>query len=150
MQAVHEHRASIGVAPACDALSLPRATFYRRLSPAAPKARPKPKRALDEGERQTILNLLHSPDYLDKAPAEIVATLLDKGEYHCCTRTMYRILESEKEVKERRNQRRHPNYAKPELLATAPNQVWSWDITKLKGPVKWTYYHLYVILDIFS
>jgi len=150
MQAVHERGFSIGVAPACDALSLPRASFYRRLSPALCRDRPKPKRALDDDERRDVLDILHAPEYIDKAPAEIVATLLDKGEYHCCTRTMYRIMESEKEVCERRNQRRHPNYAKPELLATAPNQVWSWDITKLKGPVKWTYYHLYVILDIFS
>ncbi len=150
MQAVHERGASIGVASACDALSLPRATYYRRLSPALHRHRPKPKRALDDGERQRVLDILHAPENIDKAPAEIVATLMDQGEYHCSTRTMHRILESEKEVKERRNQRRHPNYAKPELLATAPNQVWSWDITKLKGPVKWSYYHLYVILDIFS
>ena len=150
MQAVQDQGSTIGVAPACAALSLPRATYYRRLSPTLPKARPKPKRALDDSERQAVLDLLHEPKFVDKAPAEIVATLLDKGKYHCSTRTMYRILESEKEVKERRNQRRHPNYAKPELLATAPNQVWSWDITKLKGPVKWTYYHLYVILDIYS
>lgn len=150
MEAVSLARQTIGVAPACDALSLPRATFYRRLSPTVPKARPTPKRALSNNERREVLDVLHSSDYVDKAPAEIVAALLDKGEYHCCTRTMYRILACDKEVKERRNQRRHPNYSKPELLATAPNQVWSWDITKLKGPVKWTYYHLYVILDIFS
>ena len=105
---------------------------------------------MDEGERQTVLAVLHSPDYLDKAPATIVATLLDQGEYHCSVRTMYRILAEENEVRERRNQRRHPNYSKPELLATAPNQVWSWDITKLLGPVKWTYFYLYVMLDIFS
>ena len=150
MEAVSLARRTIGIAPACDALSLPRATFYRRLSPTVPKARPAPKRALSDDERREVLDVLHAPDYVDKAPAEIVATLLDKGEYHCCTRTMYRILACEKEVKERRNQRRHPNYSKPELLAIAPNQVWSWDITKLKGPAKWTYYHLYVILDIFS
>lgn len=150
IEAVNQARKTIGVAPACDALSLPKATFYRWLSPKVPKVRPTPKRALSNDERRQVLDLLHAPEYIDKAPAQIVATLLDKGEYHCCTRTMYRILESEKEVKERRNQLRHPNYAKPELLATAPNQVWSWDITKLKGSVKWTYYCLYVILDIFS
>lgn len=150
MEAVNQAKKTIGVAPACEALSLPRATFYRWLSPSVPKVRPTPKRALSDDERRGVLDILHAPDYIDKAPAEIVATLLDKGEYLCCTRTMYRILSSEKEVKERRDQRHHPNYAKPELLATAPNQVWSWDITKLKGPVKWTYYHLYVILDIFS
>ncbi len=150
IEAVNRARQRIGVAAACDALALPRATFYRRMFPSEKKARPVPKRALSKEERRDVLSLLHAPQYVDKAPAQIVATLLDKGEYHCSTRTMYRILESEKEVKERRNQLRHPHYAKPELLATAPNQVWSWDITKLKGPVKWTYFYLYVILDIFS
>jgi putative transposase len=150
MEAVNQAKQTIGVAQACNALSLPRATYYRRLSPSVPKVRPRPKRALSEDERQEVLDILHAPEFMDKAPAEIVATLLDQGEYRCCTRTMYRILESKKEVKERRNQLRHPIYAKPELLATAPNQVWSWDITKLKGPVKWTYFYLYVIIDIFS
>jgi putative transposase len=93
---------------------------------------------------------MHSERFMDQAPREIYATLLDEGRYLCSVRTMYRILEQESEVRERRNQLRHPVYEKPELLATAPNQVWSWDITKLLGPVKWTYYHLYVILDIFS
>ena len=87
---------------------------------------------------------------LSKAPAEVYATLLDEGTYHCSIRTMYRILQEADEVRERRNQLRHPNYKAPELLATAPNQVWSWDITKLKGAMKWTYFYLYVILDIFS
>ena len=150
IEAVKSAKDILGIAPACAALSLPRATFYRRISSAENKARSTPKRALSNEERRTVLDVLHLPEYIDKAPAEIVATLLDQGEYHCSTRTMYRILESEKEVKERRNQLCHPTYLKPELLATAPNQVWSWDITKLKGPVKWTYYHLYVILDIFS
>ena len=150
MQAVQENGATIGKATACQALSLPRATYYRRLSPTVCSDRPKPPRALDDGERRAVLDVLHSPDYLDKAPAAIVANLLDQGKYHCSVRTMYRILDEENEVRERRNQRRHPNYSKPELLATAPNQVWSWDITKLLGPVKWTYFYLYVILDIFS
>ncbi len=87
---------------------------------------------------------------MDKAPREVYATLLDEGEYVCSVRTMYRILNENQAVQERRNQRRHPNYKKPELLATGANQVWSWDITKLLGPQKWTYYHLYVILDIYS
>ena len=150
MEAVKKAGKSIGVAPACTALSLPRATFYRWLSPAEKMARLTPQRALSADERRKILDLLHAPDFIDKAPAEIAATLLDKGEYHCSTRTMYRILAEKNEVRERRNQRRHPSYTKPELLATAPNRVWSWDITKLKGPVKWTYFYLYVILDIFS
>ena len=88
--------------------------------------------------------------FVDKAPGEIVAALLDDGVYLCSTRTMYRILDGENEVRERRNQLRHPDYKKPELLGTEPNRVWSWDITKLKGPTKWTYFYLYVILDIFS
>ncbi len=150
MKTVNQARKIIGIAPACDALSSPRATFYRWLNPSEKKPRPTPQRALSKDEREDVLEVLNSPEYVDEAPAQIVATLLDKGEYHCSTRTMYRVLESEKEVKERRNQLCHPNYTKPELLATAPNQVWSWDITKLKGPVKWTYFHLYVILDIFS
>jgi len=150
MQAVQEHGSTIGTTTACRALSLPRATYYRRLSPPVRLARPKPPRALDDHERREVLDVLHSPDYLDKAPATIVATLLDQGKYHCSASTMYRILAEENEVRERRNQLRHPNYTKPELLATAPNRVWSWDITKLLGPVKWSYYYLYVILDIFS
>ena len=107
-------------------------------------------RALDAGEHQAVLDTHHSPRFLDQAPQEVYATLLDEGVYFCSIRTMYRILEQEHELRERRNQLRHPNYQKPELLATAPNQVWSWDITKLLGPVKWTYFYLYVILDIFS
>jgi len=150
IEAVNCAKEKIGIAPACDALSLPRATYYRRLKPVVKKPHPAPPRALSGQERRMVLDVLHAPEFIDKAPAEIVATLLDKGEYHCSSRTMYRILESENEVKERRNQLRHPNYFKPELLATTPNQVWSWDITKLKGPAKWTYYFLYVILDIFS
>lgn len=97
-----------------------------------------------------VIDVLHEDRFVDKAPAEVYATLLDEGVYLCSIRTMYRILQAESEVRERRNQLRHPEYKKPELLATAPNQVWSWDITKLKGPVKWTYFYLYVIIDIFS
>jgi len=97
-----------------------------------------------------VLDLLHSDRFRDKAPAQVYAILLDEGRYYCSTRTMYRILEAHGEVRERRNQARHPNYQKPELLAEGPNQVWSWDITKLRGPVKWTYYYLYVIMDIWS
>jgi putative transposase len=98
-----------------------------------------------------VLDALNSERFCDMAPAAVHATLLDdEGRYICSVRTMYRILSEEGEVRERRNQLRHPGYTKPELLATEPNQVWSWDITKLKGPAKWTYYHLYVILDIFS
>ena len=129
-----------------------RSTLYRRRQPVTPKPkrRPRPHRALDETEREEVLGALHCERFVDKAPAQVWATLLDEGTYLCSIRTMYRILEEHGEVRERRNQRRHPNYTKPELLAEAPNQVWSWDITKLRGPVKWTYYYLYVILDIFS
>ena len=113
-------------------------------------ARPTPARALPPAERQTVLQQLHSERFRDKAPAEVFATLLDEGIFLCSVSTMYRILAANGEVRERRDQLRHPEYKKPELLATAANQVWSWDITKLLGPVKWTYYYLYVILDIFS
>ena len=137
----------------CHALDLPRSTYYRLCRPPAkkqPKARPRAHRALGEKERQAVIAVLHEERFMDKAPAEIYATLLDEGQYLCSIRTMYRILGSLEEVRERRNQLRHPQYKKPELLATAPNQVWSWDITKLKGPAKWNYCYLYVILDIFS
>ena len=139
-------------AEACEALGVARSTLYRRRQPVTskPKRRPRPHRALDETEREEVLGALHCERFVDKAPAQVWATLLDEGTYLCSIRTMYRILEEHGEVRERRNQRRHPNYTKPELLAEAPNQVWSWDITKLRGPVKWTYYYLYVILDIFS
>src|ERR1019366_6128113 len=112
--------------------------------------RPKPQRALEGVERQIVLDLLRAPRFADQAPAEIYACLLDEGVYHCSIRTMYRILVQSQEVRERRNQLRHPIYKKPELLAQAPNEVWSWDITKLMGPAKWSYFYLYVIIDIFS
>jgi len=101
-------------------------------------------------ERQAVLDVLHSDRFVDLAPAQIWAQLLEENKYLCSVRTMYRILAAHAELRERRNQLRHPTYAKPELLATRPNEVWSWDITKLKGPVKWTYFYLYVILDIYS
>jgi putative transposase len=132
-------------------MGVARATYYRHQSPRPPKAgRPTPARALSPVERQEVLATLHEPRFVDNAPGQVYAALLDQGRYLCSERTMYRLLEDNAEVRERRNQLRHPVYRKPELLATAPNQVWSWDITKLMGPVKWTYYYLYVILDIFS
>ena len=141
----------VGTARACRALGVPRASLYRQRRWPAPVAspRPRPARALTAPERQTVLDLLHSERFVDQAPAEVYATLLDEGTYHCSPRTMYRLLAAAHEVRERRNQLRHVA-PKPELLATGPNQVWSWDITKLLGPVKWTYFYLYVILDIFS
>ena len=151
MNAIHELAPEVGCAPACEALAMPRASYYRSQRPPQPLAeRPTPPRALSSEERQAVLDVLHSERFVDKAPAEIWATLLDEGTYLCSRRTMYRLLEEAGEVRERRNQLRHPEYKKPELLAKAPNQVWSWDITKLRGPVKWSYFYLYVILDIFS
>ena len=141
----------LGVAPTCAAMGLARATYYRTLRPRhGPHCRRTPSRALSQQERLGALAILHEPRFVDRAPAEVYATLLDEGQYLCSERTMYRILAENQEIRERRNQLRHPSYHKPELLATTPNQVWSWDITKLLGPVKWTYFYLYVILDIFS
>jgi putative transposase len=97
-----------------------------------------------------VLAVLHEPRFVDLPPAEVYAALLDEGRYLCSERTMYRVLAENAEVRERRDQLRHPHYEAPELLATAPNQLWSWDITKLLGPQKWTYFYLYVILDVYS
>ena len=142
-------------AAVCAALGVSRANVLRRRSHlAAPSAiarqRPKPPRALSDPQQQVVLDLLHAPRFADQAPAEIYASLLDEGVYHCSIRTMYRILGQHGEVRERREQLRHPAHRKPELIAERPNEVWSWDITKLMGPTKWSYFYLYVILDIFS
>lgn len=153
MRAVAEAAPELGVSTACKVLGIPRATFYRRRAPkkASPRPpRPQPARALSPTERREILDVLHGDRFVDLAPPEVYATLLDEKKYLCSTRTMYRILSGEGEVQDRRNLLIHPQYTKPELLATRPNQVWSWDITKLLGPAKWTYYYLYVLLDIFS
>lgn len=151
MTAVETAASALGTAPACGVLGLPRATLYRRRRPPVTAIpRPTPPRALNPGERHAVLETLHSERFLDAAPAQVHATLLDEGTYLCSPRTMYRLLDAAGEIKERRNQVRRPHYAAPELLATQPNDVWSWDITKLLGPAKWTYFYLYVILDIFS
>jgi putative transposase len=153
MSAVDELVLATGIVAACLALGVPRATLYRLKSPPKPKApqpRPRPARALSNEENQTLLDLLHSPRFRDQSPAEIYATLLDEGRYLCSVRTLYRLLAARGESRERRNQLTHPAYSKPELLAVRPNQVWSWDITKLKGPGTWNHFHLYVIIDIFS
>lgn len=151
MQTVADLKDRLGVAPSCAAMGLARASFYRHQRPkvvlAARRISP---RALSAAERESALAVLHEPRFADLAPAQVYTRLLDEGRYLCSERTLYRILEAKKEVRERRDQLRHPVYQKPELLATAPNQVWSWDITKLLGPVKWTYFYLYVLLDIFS
>lgn len=151
MQAAEGLGRGIGVAKACRVMGVPRSSLYRTYQPKQPSApRPTPQRALDLEEKVEVRQTLNSERFWDISPREVYATLLDEGVYLCHWRTMYRILEEHDEVRERRNQLQHPVYTRPELLATAPNQVWSWDITKLKGPVTWTYYYLYVILDIFS
>jgi putative transposase len=138
----------------CSALSVSRASVLRQRAalttpPLAAKPRPPSARALPESERAQVLDHLRGPRFGDQTPTEVFATLLDEGTYLCSIRTMYRILEAQGEVIECRRQRTHPVYQKPELLPEAPNQVWSWDIIKLMGPVKWSYFYLYVILDIF-
>lgn len=155
IQVIQESKESLGgVAGGCRALGLPRASYYRGLAPPPPskptRNKPPQQRALGSNEHQQILDHLHSERFVDRSPAEVFHTLLDEGTYLGSVRTFYRVLAANDEVRERRDQRRHPYYKKPELIATAPNQVWTWDITKLLGPAKWTYYYLYVILDIFS
>lgn len=154
MHAAESLAHDVRVKKVCEVLSIPRASYYyyqkgkknifrERTSSVSPLA-------LSEQEQQTVLDILHSKRFIDKVPYEIYAALLDEGTYLCSVRTMYRILKKHGEVRERRNQLLRPHYQKPELLATDSNQIWSWDITKLKGPAKWTYFYLYVILDIFS
>jgi putative transposase len=151
MATVTEVGPRLGIAPTCAALGVPRATYYqRRRSQRAPPCRRPSRRALTAEERATVLAVLHEPRFVDLAPAEVYATLLDEGRYLCSERTMYRLLAEHAEVRERRDQLRHPIYAAPELLARRPNELWSWDITKLLGPAKWTYFYLYVMLDVFS
>ena len=152
-QTVEELTPLVGTRPACRALGAALATIYRRRRPPEPRARrprPAPARALSHAERQAVLGVLHSERFVDCSPAQVWATLLDEGRYLASERTMYRLLEANGELRERRDQLRHPAYQRPELLAERPNEVWSWDISKLKGPAKWTCFYLYVILDVFS
>jgi putative transposase len=142
---------TVGLTTACEVLNTPRSSVYRTRQPKPTlQARLEPVRALSTSERTKVHQTLNSERFADQAPREIYATLLDEGIYLCSPSTMYRVLEEHAELRERRDQLRHPAYAKPELLATRPNQVWSWDITRVLGPAKWTYYYLYVIVDIFS
>jgi len=144
---------SVGVAPACRALGVPRSSLYRHRRPAPvkpPRPAHRPPRALTDSERERVLAVLHEERFADRAPTAVYATLLEEGAYLCSIRTMYRILKAAGEVRERRAQRRHPRREPPRLVATAPNQVWTWDITRLPGPRKWTSYALYVVLDLFS
>ena len=175
MASVTELAPTVGVAAACEAVGMPRASFYRQAGRLTNPVRPSLRnegaagerselsvpgasavvdrghpRALSVTERAAVLDVLHSPRFQDAAPAAVYATLLDEGTYLASERTMYRLLAAEGETRPRRDQLVHPSYSKPELLATAPNQVWSWDITKLLGPAKWTYFYLYVMLDVFS
>ncbi len=156
IQAVETLAPTLGITAACEAVGLPRGSFYRAQPPGEPVApslapeRPPSPRALTPDEKTTVRAVLNSARFQDQAPREVYATLLDEERYLCSWRTMYRILAENQEIRERRDQLQHPVYAKPELLATRPNQVWSWDITKLRGSVTWTYYYLYVILDVYS
>ena len=155
MAAVHQLAPAVGIESACDALGVARASFYRQPVfgpvPFAPVVlRSPPARALRADERAAVRAVLNSERFQDCAPAAIQATLLDEGRYLCSTRTMYRVLEQGGGTRDRRDQLIHPGYQKPELLAAAPNRLWSWDITKLRGPAKWNYFYLYVILDVFS
>jgi putative transposase len=148
---VTELAAKIGVKSACEVLNVPRSQVYRARQPKAePQARPSPSHALSTAEKARIREVLNSERFMDQAPRQVYATLLDEGTYLCHWRTMYRILAAHDEVRERRLVRRHPVYKKPELLATAPNQVWSWDITWMRGARKLEKYALYSVLDIFS
>ncbi len=151
MKAVTTFSTDVGVRPACALLGVSRSSYYRSLRPkAALTKRPRSGRALTETERESVLQIMNSEEFCDTTPRQIWATLLDRGTYMAHWRTMYRILEENGEVKERRNQLCHPLYETPELLATAPNELWSWDITRMRGPQKWLYYYLYVIMDVFS
>jgi putative transposase len=152
MELVQKVGPELGVVAACAALGLARATYYRELEPVMLGPAPKKvsPRAMTADERKAVLAALHEERFVDLSPSEVYATLLDEGVYLCSERSMYRVLAENQEVRERRAQLQHPKYAAPELLATKPNQLWSWDITKLKGPAKWSYFYLYVILDVFS
>lgn len=151
MKLVNERPSILTIVEACYCIGLARATYnrWRYNKPGVLPERASHRRISDE-ERQRILSILCSERFCDKSVRQAWATLLDEDVYLCSIRTMYRILSDNKAVRERRNQLTHPEYKKPELMATGPNQLWSWDITKLHGPSKWTYFYLYVILDVYS
>ena len=152
MAAVIQFAPALGVVLMCAALGVARATYYRKRDPVLGpnERRPPPPRRIPDEERKVVLDVLNEPRFVDLAPAQVFARLLGEKRYLCSQRTMHRILAENTQSRERRNQRRHVEYKRPELLATAPNQLWSWDITKLRGPTKWTYFQLYVIIDVFS
>jgi putative transposase len=153
LEGVGDLAATVGVAAACGALGVPRSSFYQTQTPPQPpppQPRPPSRRALTDVEQQAVRDLLNSQRFVDRAPRTVYAILLDEGRYLCSWRTMYRILAADAASRERRKVRQHPSYTRPELLASGPCQVWSWDITKLRGRVPGVWYNLYVILDIFS
>lgn len=157
MKLAEKAASRMGVKAACEALGVSRSTLYRRRrrlrwGRRLPMAKPvrTHHRALPAAQRQAVVDVLHEERFADKAPPEVYAKLLEEERYLCSIRTMYRILRERGETRERRNQLRHPRYAVPRLVATAPNKVWTWDITKLAGPRKWTWFYLYVLLDLYS
>jgi putative transposase len=154
MTAAQNETPDLDLRSACRALGVSRATIYgRRARLVRPEMSSPPKphpRALNPDQHIEVLNTLNSDRFCDQAPRQVYASLLDEGSYLCSVSTMYRVLGAHQLVRERRDQLRHPVYSPPQLLATGPNQVWSWDITKLLGPMKWSYFYLYVVLDIFS
>ena len=153
MTRVQELSAVTGVAVACAALRLPRSTYYRSQRPKSKRysyPRKPNSRRYSTAERAAMRDVLNSKRFMDKAPEQVSAILLEEGKYLASPRTLYRVLAEEQQVRERRNRRSHPNHVKPELVATGPAQLWSWDITQLKGPAKGDYFFLYVMLDLFS
>jgi putative transposase len=158
IEAARQLSQRVGVVGACRSLRVSRASYYRKINPIEEALdtvktallRAGEKRALKSSEQSEVVELLNSSRFVDQAPREVFAALLDEGRYLCSVSTMYRLLVKAGEVKERRDQLRHPAYSRPELVARGPNEVWSWDITKLLGPVKWVYYYLYVMIDIYS
>ena len=163
IQGAEQLAEGVGVSRACSTLQVPRSSLYRarrgpenqsaeRPGGSVPRSapRPTPGPALRPAEREAVRDVLNSPRFQDRSPRQVWAQLLDEGIYLCSWRTMYRLLAAYDEVRERRQQLRHPAYTKPELLATAPNELWSWDLTQLKGPMKGVYFYVYVILDVFS
>lgn len=152
MSAVQQLAQTLPVAHACQVFDLSRATYYRAISPTSPSTRdyPEPHNKLSAEQRQQVLDLLVHPDYVDKTPYEVYFTLLDQGTYLCSVRTMYRLLNEQGWSRQRRDMLRHPDHKRPQLVATGPNQVWSWDISNIKGPVKGFFFKLYVIIDIYS
>jgi putative transposase len=155
MASVNALAPTVGVGSACDALNVPRSRFYRAQQPLRVKTpattrKAPPPRALSSDEKAVVRETLNSERFQDQAPREVYASLLDEGTFLCSWRGMYRILSENHEVRERREQRRHPAWVKPELVATGPNQLWSWDITRLRSLVAGTFYYLYVILDVYS